>query len=457
MSPCAEFDTYFLANQLGDSSMTVRKHKIRITDLRRPVLSEAQLQARANIFDGVLEQIKGHSSNLTAEAVLEAAQKITGIEYSGSADFRERLQLSLESLDKKESVAKSGALREYQFGSFVNLVCIRLRLQDLLRCHPEIHDQQIRRPIIIVGPPRSGTTHLQSILAADPRLRTLRTFERHDPIMSDTDMATLRKEGKDPRAERYSEIQKQEDALLPYFSLMHPNEYTEEFFLQYSDFPILADTYYFKPSQDYNFALKHNGPRYEYMKTVIKALQWQEEASRLRRQEEASRWVLKSPLHSEYLLPLLESFPDATIVITYRDPVAVIQSASTLEAYRARVTSDEVNLEEIVKSCIGRLEGLLRALSRDRQYVPQDRLVEVNFHDLVCDVFGTIERIYETADIDFDRSHRESLKRLLSRRSRYKHGSIDYSLRRDFGVDPEKVRDMFSFYRKMFSVRDEVL
>ena len=59
-------------------------------------------------------------------------------------------------------------------------------------------------------------------------------------------------------------------------------------------------------------------PHYAYMKTVLHILQW------FRPRE---RWVLKSPQHLEQLGPLLATFPDATIVVTHRDPVAVIQSA----------------------------------------------------------------------------------------------------------------------------------
>ena len=37
-----------------------------------------------------------------------------------------------------------------------------------------------------------------------------------------------------------------------------------------------------------------------------------------------NRWVMKSPPNMESLIPFVRCYPDATVVITHRDPVAVI-------------------------------------------------------------------------------------------------------------------------------------
>ena len=58
----------------------------------------------------------------------------------------------------------------------------RLLIQDLLTRHPEIHDVKIKAPIIVAGLPRSGTTHLLNLLAADSRLRSLPLWESYEPV-----------------------------------------------------------------------------------------------------------------------------------------------------------------------------------------------------------------------------------------------------------------------------------
>src|SRR5678816_398653 len=100
---------------------------------------------------------------------------------------------------------------------------------------------------------------------------------------------------------------------------------------------------------------------YAYLKTVLQILQW-------RRPRE--RWVLKSPQHLEQLVPLIATFPDATIVVTHRDPVAVIQSAITMLAYGERLRRTRLDLPALARYWIDRVERLLRACVRDRETVP---------------------------------------------------------------------------------------
>ena len=74
-----------------------------------------------------------------------------------------------------------------------------------------------------------------------------------------------------------------------------------------------------------------------------------------------NRWVLKTPQHLEQLGPLLDTFPDATIAFTLRDPVAVLQSAITMLAYGDRMRRVRIDADELAAYWIDRVERLLRA------------------------------------------------------------------------------------------------
>jgi len=60
-----------------------------------------------------------------------------------------------------------------------------------------------------------------------------------------------------------------------------------------------------------------------------------------------NRWLMKCPQHMEQLVPLHRVFPDATIVINHRDPVASIQSAITSLAYSSRVRTVGIDAQAI--------------------------------------------------------------------------------------------------------------
>src|SRR5699024_6807070 len=95
----------------------------------------------------------------------------------------------------------------------------RLRLEDLIRRHPEILDIEIARPIIVAGLPRPGTTYLLNLISADSRLRSLPWWEAIAPVPSPEDAAAPGQP--DPRWVRADEGWKMQDAVLPYMKAMH--------------------------------------------------------------------------------------------------------------------------------------------------------------------------------------------------------------------------------------------
>jgi hypothetical protein len=179
---------------------------------------------------------------------------------------------------------------------------------------------------------------------------------------------------------------------------------------------------------------------------VLKALTW------LRGPR---RWVLKSPQHLEQLLPLRDTFPDATIAITHRDPVSVIRSAITMLGYGDRMRRTELDLPGLASYWVDRVERLLRACVRDREALSADRSVDVLFHEFMADDVGTVERIYEKAGLEMTKRARGELDRFMAENPRGKHGQIVYDLEGDFGLAPAEVRERFAFYFERFPVKVE--
>ena len=120
-------------------------------------------------------------------------------------------------------------------------------------------------------------------------------------------------------------------------------------------------------------------PHYAYLKTVLQILQWR---------RPGERWVLKSPQHLEQLGPLLATFPDATVVVTHRDPVSVVQSAATMMTYAARMNYRTPEPDYYLSYWTDRIRRLLEASLRDRHLVPADRCHDVLFHEFMADDAG---------------------------------------------------------------------
>lgn len=412
---------------------------IDIKDLHHPELTPLQKQ--------VLEEMEKHPVTFSEEAVLDAAREQTGLSDFGNDDFRQRLRVWLQALD--EDAGATALTRFNLFQMTVRYAATRLRLEDLIKRHPEILEVEIDRPIIVAGLPRSGTTHLLNLISADSRLRSLPWWEAIAPIPTEEDEPG--DDGVDPRWTRAAEGWAQQDAVLPYMKAMHefsPDHVSEDIELQAIDFSsYLIEWMAMVPRwRDYYLDQDQSGT-YAYLKKALQALTWL---------KGPNRWVLKCPQHMEQLKVLHHTFPDATIVITHRDPVASIQSAITMSCYAARVLRTRVNADEQAEYWIDRYRRLLSRCVRDRDTLPEESVIDVYFHELMNDTDNVLRRIYDKADLPLTDQALADLHAFLDAHPRGKHGRVVYDLRRDFGLEPAAVRKQFDFYFERFPVKVEV-
>jgi hypothetical protein len=411
---------------------------IRIADLARPELTPLQRK--------VLEGAAALPVSFTEDAVLGEARERTGLSDFGADDFRERLGVWLRALEEDAELGPVGRIGAYR--DCVRYAANRLRLEDLLRRHPEILEVEIRRPLVIAGLPRSGTTHLLNLVASDRRLRSLPYWESLEPIPDPDEPPG--EAGEDPRLTRCRRSYEQQIAISPLLRNMHdmaPEHVHEEIEVQALDFASYELEWIATVPRWRDYYLAHDqAPHYAYLKKGLQALQW------LRGPD---RWVLKSPQHMEQLVPLLRTFPDATVAITHRDPVAVIASAITMLAYGDRIRRTRVDPPAIAAYWIDRIERLLRACVRDRDTWPEDQSLDVLFHEFMADDVAMVERIYALAELPLTPEARGSLEGYMAGNPRGKHGRILYDLEQDFGVDPEALRERFRFYYERFPVTRE--
>lgn len=410
---------------------------IHLDDLAAPRFSEP-----------VREMLQGVASipvDLSEAAVLAAARAQTGLEDFGAGDFRERLAVILQSMHEDTDLSALGKLTN--FSMLVRFAANRLRLEDLIRRHPEILDIEIRRPIIVAGLARSGTTHLLNLLSSDTRLRSLPYWEALEPmpVAGETPGA----QGEDPRLLRCRQGIEMQDQVMPLFKLMfnlQAERTHEEIELLAIDFSTMfIENLGLLPRwRDYYLAHDQT-PHYAYLKKVLQALQW------LRGPE---RWLLKTPQHLEQFGPLMKVFPDATVVITHRDPVATVASMTTLVSYAARMSREPVRPRDIGRYWADRIEQMLRACVRDRELLPAARSIDVRFHEFNADDLGTVQRIYDLAGQPLTEEVRSRMQQFIRENPRGKDGKIAYDLS-VLGLDEAELRQRLRFYSERFATLDE--
>jgi hypothetical protein len=411
---------------------------IRIDDLRDPQLSPDQRTA--------LEYAATLDTRLDADLMLAEARRRADCDDFGAPDFRARLDATIAAVDSDANLGPIGRMMIQQ--RTIRLLTARLLVEDLVRRRPEILDIELPEPIIVIGLPRSGTTHLVNLIAADRRLRSLPFWESLEPCPLPGD-GTAR-DGLDPRFTRCRsayEMQLQMVPLLPAMHHQYPTAIEEEIELLDIDFSAYTLEFYARVPdwRDLYFGFDQH-VHYAYLKKVLQVLTY------LRG---PNRWVLKSPQHLEQIPALLATFPDATFAITHRDPVSVIQSAITMLAYGDRMRRTAIEPEALAAYWVDRIDRLLRACVRDRDLLPADRSVDVLFHEFMADDVAMVEQIYERNNRSMTSEARADLGAFMADNPRGKHGRIAYDLRGDFGVDPAEIRRRYDYYFERFLVEIE--
>ncbi|MBV9951602.1 MAG: sulfotransferase [Acidimicrobiia bacterium] len=330
----------------------------------------------------------------------------------------------------------------------VGLLVTRLRLTRLLERHPEILELPVDAPVVVLGLPRTGTTHLHDLLSADPRFRYLPYWESLEPIAPGDGRPPA--ERPDPRVERTDLALTMLNTAMPLFPAMH--EMTtdgahEEIQLLAVDFATML----FEASYDVAgyadwYRRTDQTHAYRTLKVLLQVLQFLRPAG--------ERWLLKSPQHLEQLGPLLSVFPDARIVQTHRDPVAVTASMTTMAAYSRRTNYLRIDPQRIGATWAERIEAMLLANLRDRPLVPDDQVMDVSFDEYMADQWAVLADVYDLAGMDLSDDVRGRLQAAMDARPRGRHGRVEYHLD-DFGIDAAERRAALAPYQERFAVPDE--
>lgn len=422
--------------------MTQAKSKpqtIDITDLCKPVLTDLQRQALAA---AAMQPVA-----FTEAAILDAARAETGLTDFGPDDFRERLRVWLQAIDEDDNA--SALMRVTVFNMTVRYAATRLRIEDFVRRHPKVSDIRIERPIIVAGLPRSGTTHLLGLLSADVRLRSLPWWEAIAPIPTPADEPTAT--DPNPRWTRAEAGWRAMDAILPYMKIMHefsPDHISEDIELQAPNFSsYLLEWFAHVPRwRDYYLAHDQTGT-YAYLKKALQVLTF------LRG---PNRWVIKCPQHMEQLPALRTVFPDATFVLTHRDPVGSIRSAITMSLYGARMFQKKPDPGALSAYWIDRYRRLLERCVRDRGVLPDSQTIDVYFNNWIADPDGILHEIYRRAGLPLTPQTLAQLHAYHEAHDTNAPGKIVYDLERDFGLTASEIRASFAFYFERFPVAIEV-
>jgi hypothetical protein len=388
---------------------------------------------------------------LDPDELLALARSTTGLDDVGEdlgdgvGGWEEAYRVSMASMDTEAGLHLVGRL--ITRGEVLRNLQTRLRLVEHWKRTPAVLDERIEAPVFILGAPRTGTTILFELMAENPALRAPLAWEAHHPLPIDGDPVELA----ECEQELWADIH-------PPFAAMHelaarlPGECLH--FLALDHRGPHWSMNYARPSFDAWTAGRDTvTPVYTLHERFLQTLQHQ-----AAQHPEGARptWLLKSPGHAATITQLLERYPDARFVHTHRDPAKFVASVANLMATVRFIRSDDVDPMAFGPAMAFAFRFMLEHTIDLRRsgVIPEDRIADVHFTDLMADPVTTIRRAHDHLGLPFADGYGDAITAYLAAKPRGKHGVHRYDPA-ELGIDQASVRDDYAAYMDFYGITPE--
>lgn len=381
-----------------------------------------------------------NSAQLDPDVLMARAKAGTGLDDFGPDHFLAPLTALTRSMQEEADLNEAGV--QMQGGRIVNALENRLRRQALMKVHPEIADEQVDVGAIIVGLPRTGSTMLHRLLAASPHATAMVWWETIFPLPRDESGAAdiaARKADAEALVDQLVGASEGFEAIHPMDAYAHDEELP---LIEQSFMSNIPEAMMYLPS--YGAYLLDADQTHAYGELVdwLKILQWQDPSRRGR------KWVLKAPHHLTAVQTVLDTFPQAVIVMTHRRIDHVIASYSSMVGSLTGGNSDTDFRAAQAAHWSARLKRNLEDMivARNKN---NDRFVDVSYRKLLADPVGHAIAVFAAAGVPADETDIAAWKGWIGGNQRDNRPSHKYDLA-DFGIDADALRRDFAFYTNAY-------
>jgi len=374
----------------------------------------------------------------TATSLVDAACADTGLDDFGPESFVDALDVLVESMKHEARLTLDG-MREQLEQSTRSLVT-HLKMQDYLARFPEILDEPIVAPVVIVGPQRTGTSKLFRLVAADPQWNVLMTWQALNLVP----FGGARPDGRDPRIDFAEDWVKEMSWLQPAHTLDARAPEMEALLLS-DTFMLNAPTRIVPTHQKWLEDADYTA-FYRHLRKMLQFLQWQVHA------QPGRRWILKSPPHLPNLRALVSVFPDATLVMTHRHPKTNVGSMLKLVELAQTRFAEVVDRDAIRDAWLRILNLNIERFLEFRDDGHEDDFVDIAYPEVTKDPLTAVERIYTAAGAEFTDETVRVVQAWDAEHPQGEGGVFEYDLA-DYGLTDADIEREFAEYVTRFGDR----
>ena len=382
------------------------------------------------------------ASGLAADQLIDAACKATGLTDFGGDSFHEGLEILVA--DVNADTQRPPEFVERNAGMFTKILIDRLNVINAIKQRPEVLDAPVPRPVFVFGIPRTGTTLLSNLLAADPARRSPLHWELHDPVPPPTTETLY----SDPRA--LAALEEERKMLEAYpeagkiyrMSAIYPYECVT---IMAHDFrTVMLESAGKLPNyRDFIFESDWT-PAYEYHKKFLQ----------LHQADAPGIWNLKMPSHALQLETLLKIYPDARLIWTHRDPYTATGSFCSIIALGHQNFAGHVDTDWIAENIPWQAREHVERVMDVRSRMGHDRIIDSHYADLLRDPIDSMRKLYAALGDEFTPEAEAAMQAWLDDNPQRKFGKHEYKLDQ-YGLSKEKLEPLFEHYLSEYDVEPE--
>jgi hypothetical protein len=388
------------------------------------------------------------SAVTSIDEIVTRASELTDVSDPAPQHFLENLTAVVESVNTEAALTDDG-LQGILF-QLVPALRNRMEVDAYVAEQPEVDELPLPAPIFLTGLPRSGTTYFQYLFDQDPRVRMLRTWEGERPAPPPALYPESAEERHAASVENARRMRELTGGKIDAFHLTDVDGPQECLAILDQTFvnPGLLWTMSVFGYLEYLLHDADLRAAYEYHARVLRLLQ---------QGAPEQRWALKWPCHLLALEAITAVYPDATFVVTHRDPVQALASNCSLTNMLRAGTSPHADAQQIGRDMLELVRqhiDRLVAFDIEQERLGANRLVHVDYYQLVDDPAAVMPTVFEAVELEWTPEVDDRVRTWRENNPKGKRGTHEYDLT-EYGLTRDAVTTAFSTYTQRFDIPSE--